>query len=90
MAETVTVKEAGFTWKGHKPLELRAEPIKQEAGFQSSLVLQITPPASVTSLSKARQWGVLAVGTAHGVIVLDHSFQVCGIMCPLFTCSLCK
>jgi lethal(2) giant larvae protein len=89
-AETVTEKE-GFTWKGHKPLELRAGPIKQEAGFQPSLVLQITPPASVTSLSMARQWGVLAVGTAHGVVVLDYSFQVGRIITclvlHLYTCS---
>jgi lethal(2) giant larvae protein len=70
----VTEKE-GFMWKGHKALELRAGPIKQEAGFQPVLVLQITPPASVTSLSLARQWGVLAAGTAHGVVVLDYQFQ---------------
>lgn len=73
-ADTVTEKE-GFTWKGHKALELRGGAIQQPAGFQPTVVLQISPPASVTSLAMSRAWGVVAAGTAHGVVVLDHAFQ---------------
>ena len=73
-AETVTEKE-GFTWKGHKALELRSGALQLPSGFQPTVVLQISPPASITSLSLAKQWGVVACGTAHGVVVLDYNFQ---------------
>ena len=73
-AETVTEKE-GFTWKGHKSLELRSGALQLPSGFQPTVVLQISPPASITSLSLAKQWGVVACGTAHGVVVLDYNFQ---------------
>jgi len=73
-ADTVTEKE-GFTWKGHKPLDIKTGAIKQPAGFQPKCVLQITPPASITSLSLSHGWGILAAGTAHGVVVLDYMFQ---------------
>ena len=54
-AETVTEKE-GFTWKGHKSLELRSGALQLPSGFQPTVVLQISPPASITSLSLAKQW----------------------------------
>jgi len=73
-ADTVTEKE-GFTWKGHKPLDLKTGPIKQSTGFQPKCVLQISPPASITSLTLSHGWGILAAGTAHGVVVLDYMFQ---------------
>jgi len=73
-AETVTEKE-GFTWKGHKALELRSGALQLPSGFQPTVVLQISPPASITSLSLSKQWGVVACGTAHGVVVLDYYFQ---------------
>merc|ERR1719300_999025 len=63
-AETVTEKE-GFVWKGHKALDTKSGSIKQPAGFQPKVVLQISPPASVTSLCLSHQWGILAAGTAH-------------------------
>jgi len=73
-ADTVTEKE-GFTWKGHKPLDIKTGAIKQPAGFQPKCVLQISPPASITSLTLSHGWGILAAGTAHGVVVLDYMFQ---------------
>ena len=72
-AETVTEKE-GFVWKGHKALEVKGGSIKHGAGFQPKVVLQVSPPASVTSLCVSHQWGILAAGTAHGVVVLDYNF----------------
>ena len=72
-AETVTEKE-GFVWKGHSKLDTKPGAIKQPAGFQPKVLLQISPPASVTSLCLSEQWGVLAAGTAHGVVVLDYNF----------------
>jgi len=73
-AETVTEKE-GFTWKGHKALEVRHDSIKCEAGLQPSAILQVSPPASITSLTLSREWGVLSCGTAHGLVILDYNFQ---------------
>merc|ERR1719483_634014 len=73
-AETVTEKE-GFTWKGHKPLDIKTGSIKHGAGFQPTCVLQVSPPASITSLCLSQGWGVLAAGTAHGVVVLDYVFH---------------
>ena len=73
-AETVTEKE-GFVWKGHKALDTKSGSIKQPAGFQPKVVLQISPPASVTSLCLSHQWGILAAGTAHGVVILDYNFS---------------
>ena len=55
-AETVTEKE-GFVWKGHKALEVKSGGIKAGAGFQPDLILQISPPASVTSLCLSEKWG---------------------------------
>merc|ERR1719228_1764688 len=61
--------------EGHKPLDIKTGAIKQPAGFQPKCVLQISPPASITSLSLSHGWGILAAGTAHGVVVLDYVFQ---------------
>merc|ERR1719220_524069 len=72
-AETVTEKE-GFIWKGHKALDIKSGNIKAARGFQPEMVLQISPPASITSLCLSEKWGVLAAGTAHGVAVLDYQF----------------
>ena len=72
-AETVTEKE-GFVWKGHKALEVKGGSLKLAAGFQPKVVLQVSPPASVTSLCVSHQWGILAAGTAHGVVILDYNF----------------
>lgn len=73
-AEIVTEKE-GFTWKGHQPLASRASTAsKPEGGWHTQVVLQISPPASITALSIHREWGVLAAGTAHGFCLLDFAF----------------
>ena len=55
-AETVTEKE-GFVWKGHKALDIKSGNIKAARGFQPELVLQISPPASITSLCLSEKWG---------------------------------
>ena len=73
-ADIVTEKE-GFTWKGHQPLAARTGAMKQrEGGWQSQVVLQISPPASITALTLHREWGVLAAGTAHGFVLLDFAY----------------
>jgi len=71
-AEMVTEKE-GFVWKGHKSLSVKSGNVVQGVGLQVSCVMQITPPASITSMVISRQWGLLAAGTAHGLAVLDYS-----------------
>ncbi len=73
-ADIVTEKE-GFTWKGHQPLASRAAAVKQQQqphdGWQLQVLLQISPPASITALTLHREWGVLGAGTAHGFVLLD-------------------
>ena len=69
----VTEKE-GFIWKGHSALTVRSTELKMTSGFQPSCVLQISPPASINSIGFSREWGLVAAGTAHGLVILD-SFQ---------------
>merc|ERR1740131_930263 len=39
------------------------------------MVLQITPPASITALAYSKQWGVMGSGTAHGFVLVDSNFS---------------
>ncbi len=32
---------------------------------------QISPPASINSIGFSRDWGLVAAGTAHGLVILD-------------------
>ncbi len=68
--DLVTEKE-GFTWKGHQPLVIRAGPFKMPAGFQPKAIVQLSPPASINSLTYADNYGLLAAGTAHGLVIVD-------------------
>ncbi|XP_071444809.1 lethal(2) giant larvae protein homolog 1 isoform X5 [Hetaerina americana] len=64
----------GFLWKGHDPLSLRKTASENclPVGFRASAVLQLHPPAAVTSLALHSQWGVVAAGTAHGLALFDY------------------
>lgn len=68
--DLVTEKE-GFTWKGHQALLARAGPFKMPLGFQARAIVQITPPASINSLVYADSYGLVAAGTAHGLVIVD-------------------
>ena len=70
-SDLVTEKE-GFTWKGHQALLVKADKFKMPMGFQPKAILQISPPASINSLAFADEYGLLAVGTAHGVVLYDN------------------
>ena len=72
-AEIVTEKE-GFTWKGHQPLVAKTSSLNFDAGWQPKMVLQISPPASITALAYSKQWGVMGAGTAHGFVLVDSNF----------------
>lgn len=63
-----------FVWKGHEKLSLRGggEALDISPGFQPSALLQLHPPAAVTALALQSQWGLIAVGTAHGLAVFDY------------------
>ena len=61
----------GFIWKGHQALLVKAEKFKMPMGFQPKSILQISPPASINSLAFSNNYGLLAVGTTHGLVVLD-------------------
>ncbi len=74
--DLVTEKE-GFAWKGHSPMEPRGQSESSKAatapsaGFRAHCLLQISPPASINSLAQTTEWGLLAAGTAHGLVMLD-------------------
>uniref|UniRef100_A0A1B6CIZ4 Uncharacterized protein n=1 Tax=Clastoptera arizonana TaxID=38151 RepID=A0A1B6CIZ4_9HEMI len=63
-----------FVWKGHEKLTLRGDKdaIEIPPGFQPSSLLQLHPPAAVTALALQSNWGLVAVGTAHGLAVFDY------------------
>ncbi|XP_034830505.1 lethal(2) giant larvae protein homolog 1 isoform X3 [Maniola hyperantus] len=61
----------GFVWKGHDQLTLRSGALTFPAGYQASAVGQLSPPAAVTALAAQWEWGVVCVGTAHGLALLD-------------------
>ena len=61
----------GFAWKGHSELGLVSGKQNFPPGFQPSMILQISPPATITSLAANAKWGLVAVGTAHGFGLFD-------------------
>uniref|UniRef100_A0AAU8EGR6 Lethal (2) giant larvae n=1 Tax=Grapholita molesta TaxID=192188 RepID=A0AAU8EGR6_GRAMO len=61
----------GFVWKGHDQLTLRAGALTFPQGYQATSVVQLSPPAAVTALAAQWEWGVVAVGTAHGLCAVD-------------------
>ncbi|XP_046810006.1 lethal(2) giant larvae protein [Lucilia cuprina] len=69
----------GFVWKGHDQLNVRsnllevnAEPVGDE-GVHITGVLQVLPPASITCLALEAAWGLVAGGTAHGLVLFDFN-----------------
>ncbi|XP_075153995.1 LLGL domain-containing protein l(2)gl isoform X2 [Haematobia irritans] len=67
----------GFVWKGHDQLNVRenlldanADPVGDE-GVHITGVLQVLPPASITCLALEANWGLVAGGTAHGLVLFD-------------------
>lgn len=62
----------GFVWKGHEQLNLKNGALKFQFGFQPQTILQLLPPAAVTSLSLYSEWGLVAGGTAHGFGLFDY------------------
>lgn len=60
-----------FVWKGHEKLGVR-ESVEYSAGYQVEGVLQLHPPAAVTALALDSGWGLVAVGTAHGLALFDY------------------
>ncbi|CAH2980453.1 unnamed protein product [Chilo suppressalis] len=61
----------GFVWKGHDQLTLRSGALTFPQGYQATSVVQLSPPAAVTSLAAQWEWGVVCAGTAHGLALLD-------------------
>ncbi|XP_049868986.1 lethal(2) giant larvae protein isoform X2 [Pectinophora gossypiella] len=61
----------GFVWKGHDQLTLRAGTHNFPQGYQVTSVVQMSPPAAVTSLAAQWEWGLVCAGTAHGLALLD-------------------
>ena len=68
--------QEGFTWKGHPPLKWATGEVKCGVWRPASL-LQVSPPASVNSIGFSTQWGLMAVGTAHGLVIFDTLQGIC-------------
>eukprot|EP00111_Clytia_hemisphaerica_P008566 TCONS_00025019-protein len=62
----------GFEWKGHGPLSLRTDPVQTQHGILPERVLQLRPSAPITAIAMESAWGLLAVGTCHGLVVFDY------------------
>ncbi|XP_074039294.1 LLGL domain-containing protein l(2)gl isoform X1 [Leptinotarsa decemlineata] len=62
----------GFVWKGHGQLSPKQGILHQPRGFQATSILQLHPPAAVTSCVMQADWGLVAAGTAHGLALLDY------------------
>ncbi|CAD6998863.1 unnamed protein product [Ceratitis capitata] len=69
----------GFVWKGHDQLTVRANLLDSDAepvgdvGVEITGVLQVLPPASITCLALEANWGLVAGGTAHGLVLFDFN-----------------
>ncbi|GBP93103.1 Protein lethal(2) giant larvae, partial [Eumeta japonica] len=61
----------GFVWKGHDQLNIRSGTITMPQGYQVTSVVQLHPPAAVTSLAAHWEWGLVCAGTAHGLALYD-------------------
>ncbi|XP_049822272.1 lethal(2) giant larvae protein homolog 1 isoform X3 [Aethina tumida] len=61
-----------FVWKGHSKLTPRSGVTHQPRGFQATSILQLHPPAAITACVLQADWGLVAVGTAHGLALLDY------------------
>ncbi|XP_072398272.1 lethal(2) giant larvae protein [Diabrotica undecimpunctata] len=62
----------GFVWKGHGQLTPKQGSISQSRGFQATAILQVHPPAAITCNVLQADWGLVSVGTAHGLALLDY------------------
>ncbi|XP_068141738.1 lethal(2) giant larvae protein isoform X1 [Drosophila tropicalis] len=67
----------GFVWKGHDQLNVRPNLLEENAtpvgdnGVNITGVLQVLPPASITCMALAADWGLVSGGTAHGLVLFD-------------------
>ena len=64
-----------FVWKGHDALKVRQTLLDQSQplteGVEVLGVLQVKPPAAITCIALQTKWGLLAAGTAHGLVLYD-------------------
>ncbi|XP_017470022.1 PREDICTED: protein lethal(2) giant larvae [Rhagoletis zephyria] len=69
----------GFVWKGHDQLTVRPNLLEPDAelvgysGVEITGILQVLPPASITCLALEANWGLVAGGTAHGLVLFDYN-----------------
>nr|CAG4643699.1 EOG090X00I4 [Lepidurus arcticus] len=61
----------GFVWKAHDKLAVQSSAVAFAPGFQPNAVVQLHPPAAITALALQIEWGLLALGTAHGLALYD-------------------
>ena len=60
-----------FKWKGHPRLTIKDAHQFESPGYQAHCIIQIVPPAAVTSVALEARWGLAGVGTSHGFTLFD-------------------
>lgn len=55
-AVSIVSNQAGFTWRGHNPLEAKTSDVQMDPGFQPVCIVQIHPPISCTTLAVHPEW----------------------------------
>lgn len=79
-------------WKGSQRLGLKGKSEKEKnqiilqfpSGYQPFCVLQVLPPAAITSIALHSGWHLVALGTAHGLVLYDFKME----MVTLHKCTL--
>lgn len=69
------VEHTKYIWKGSpalRPFEGVTQPFGTAAtGFSPCALVQLDPPAPITSLALQPSWNILAIGSPHGFAVVD-------------------
>lgn len=70
-ADLLAARTSAYEWTGPAGLQVRTGSIEFGRPFRPSCIALVEPPAPVTSVAYSQRWGILAVGTAHGMAVVD-------------------
>ena len=89
--EKGSADEIAFQWKGSKRLTLKGKTLDDgrvkfasAQSFAPLDIVQMMPPAAITSLALHSKWRLVAVGTAHGLSLYDFKTH----STVIFKCTL--
>ena len=64
-----------FKWKGHQRLQVKDAHQFESAGYQAHCIIQVVPPAAVTSVALENRWGLAGIGSSHGFTLFDFRYD---------------